>query len=84
MHPDWIGSGMQTCMTKQDDGVLREMIRILLNVIAIHFETDHDQEFRAKHWLFTEASLNPIPIKVQLVRLVPSTRRRTAILIRKL
>ena len=63
---------------------LMKMIRTTMHGIDIENTADHNHDFSVKRSVFTEATFIPIPIKVQLVRLVPSTRRRTAILIRKL
>ena len=67
-----------------NDRGLTKMIRIMMHGIGIENTADHNQDLSVKRSVFTEATFIPIPIKVQLVRLVPSTRRRTAILIRKL
>ena len=66
------------------DLVPREMISTFVDVSENRNGANHNHDFRVNRSVFTEATLIPIPIKVQLVRLVPSTRRRTAILIRKL
>ena len=67
-----------------NDRGLTKVTRTTMQGIGIQNTADHDQDFSMKRSVFTEATFIPIPIKVQLVRLVPSTRRRTAILIRKL
>ncbi len=67
-----------------EERVLTETIQTMKRVIGIENTGAHNQDFSVKRSVFTEASFIPIPIKVQLVRLVPSTRRRTAFLIRKM
>ena len=67
-----------------DDRGLTKNIRTMMNGIGSENTTDHNRDFGVKRFVFTEATFIPIPIKVQLVRLVPSTRRRTAFLIRKM